>query len=83
MSYLHAGAYLKKIENIEKDIIMANAFTIRSIPVNLHKSWKVVSSLKDISMRLYILRALRKQVEKDIDALEKTTLKKHDLEDLN
>lgn len=62
---------------------MANAFTLRSIPKNLHHSWKVISSLKSTSMRLYILRALRKQVEKDIDALEKTTLKKHDLEELS
>ena len=59
------------------------AFTIRSIPKKLHHSWKVISSLKSISMRLYILKALRTQVEKDIDALEKTTLKKHELEDLN
>ena len=62
---------------------MAQAFTIRSIPKNLHHSWKVISSLKSISMRLYILRALRRQIEKDINALEETTLKKHDLEDLN
>ena len=59
------------------------AFTIRSIPKNLHHSWKVISSLKSISMRLYILKALRKQVEKDIDTLEKTTLRKQELEDLN
>ncbi len=62
---------------------MAQAFTIRSIPKNLHHSWKVISSLKSISMRLYILRALRRQIEKDINVLEETTLKKHDLEDLN
>ena len=62
---------------------MAQAFTLRAIPKNLHHSWKVISSLKSISMRLYILKALRKQVEKDIDALEKTTLKKQELEDLN
>jgi hypothetical protein len=59
------------------------AFTLRAIPKNLHHSWKVISSLKNISMRLYILRALRRQVENDIDALEKTTLNKSKLEDLN
>lgn len=62
---------------------MAHAFTIRSIPTNLHYSWKVVSNLKSISMRLYILKALRIQIEKDIDVLEKTTLKKRDLEELS
>lgn len=60
-----------------------HAFTVRSIPVKLHHSWKVISSLKSISMRLYLLKALKNQVEKDIDALDKTTLKKHKLEDLN
>lgn len=58
------------------------AFTIRSIPKNLHHSWKVISSLKSMSMRLYILRALRKQVETDIGLLQETALKKHKLEDL-
>lgn len=62
---------------------MAHAFTIRSIPTKLHYSWKVVSNLKSISMRLYILKALRIQIEKDIDVLEKTTLKKRDLEELS
>lgn len=63
---------------------MATAFTIRSIPANLHKSWKVVSSLKDVSMRLYILRALRRQIEKDIDSFDqKTSLKKQELESLD
>jgi hypothetical protein len=61
---------------------MAIAFTIRSVPKNLHHSWKVISSLKSISMRLYILKALRKQVEADIHLIGETTLKKHELEDL-
>lgn len=42
-------------------------FTIRTVPVNLHDTWRVVSSLKSISMRLYVLKALRRQLEVDID----------------
>lgn len=42
------------------------AFTIRNIPKNLHHAWKVISSVKDVSMRVYILKALRKQVEADL-----------------
>lgn len=56
-------------------------FTLRSIPKDLHYAWKVISSLKSCSMRIYILRALRKQLESDITSFEednvlKDTLKK-------
>lgn len=60
------------------------AFTIRAMPGELHKAWKTISSLKGISMRLYILRALRKQVEKDINSLnQETSLKTEKLEELS
>ena len=60
-----------------------HAFTIRSIPTNLHHSWKTISSLHSVSMRLYILRALRRQVEQDIKTLKReTVLNERKLEEL-
>lgn len=49
-------------------------FTIRSVPENLHHTWKVLSSLKSVSMRIYILRALRSQVTKDLDGMKQDSI---------
>jgi len=57
-------------------------FTLRSIPGKLHHSWKTVSNLKGCSMRLYALRALRKQLELDMWTLEKKNILKEKLERL-
>ena len=58
---------------------MSVPYTIRSVPRNLHHAWKVVSSLRSVSMRVYILRALRRQLELDIDAFKQKDVLKEDL----
>lgn len=64
---------------------MAHAFTIRSIPKNIHHSWKLVSHLQSVSMRLYLLRALRRQIERDVETMQQEkilTTQQHKLEEL-
>jgi hypothetical protein len=46
-------------------------YTIREVPDNLHYSWKIMASMKSVSMRMYILKALRKQLQIDIDSFRK------------
>lgn len=58
---------------------MSVPYTIRSVPKNLHHAWKVIASLQSMSMRLYILRALRRQLEADIDSFKQKDVLKEDL----
>lgn len=58
---------------------MPTPFTIRDVPDNLHSTWKVISSLKKVSMRLYVLRALRHQLELDIDVFQEKDVLRGDL----
>jgi hypothetical protein len=46
-------------------------YTIRECPDNLHYAWKIISALRSTSMRVYILKALREQLKKDIAVLQK------------
>ena len=44
-------------------------FLFRDVPESLHTSWGIMSKLRNLSMRAYLLVALEAQVERDKDRL--------------
>lgn len=47
------------------------SFLLRDIPISLHTLWSIMSRLKGLTMRAYVLVALEAQVERDKDRLGK------------
>ena len=58
-------------------------FTVRSIPESVHHSWKVISALKGCTMREYLLHALRKQLEVDVESFQKKEVLKKEKDERN
>ena len=41
-------------------------YTLRDIPIDIHRAWKAASAMKSISMRDYCFVALKQKIHKDI-----------------
>lgn len=51
-------------------------YTIREIPTDLHNAWKSVAGLMGLTMKEYVFRALRNQLNIDLKASGKGKDKK-------
>jgi predicted HicB family RNase H-like nuclease len=48
-------------------------YTLRKVPGDLHKAWKIAAAMKSISMRDYLIIALRAQVSNDLAGKEEAS----------
>ena len=48
-------------------------YTLRNVPEDIHRAWKISAMMKSVTMREYVILALRIQVSKDLTVKEEVS----------